>query len=60
MEGSTIAKGSTRSGQAQVWKVPVSGGQAVQVTKDGGWLSHESVDGMYLYFMPSAGDWRAG
>ena len=45
---------SSRSGQFQVWKVPASGGEAVQVTKDGGWLSQESVDGMYLYFAPTA------
>ena len=29
---------------------PVSGGEPVQVTKDGGWLSEESADGAYLYF----------
>jgi Tol biopolymer transport system component len=53
-DGQWIYFSSARSGQFQVWKVPTSGGEAVQVTKDGGWLSQESVDGLYLYFVPTA------
>jgi hypothetical protein len=53
-DGQWIYFSSARSGVFQVWKVPAPGGKAVQVTKDGGWLSQESVDGMYLYFVPTA------
>jgi Tol biopolymer transport system component len=53
-DGQWIYFSSARSGQFQVWKVPTSGGEAVQVTKDGGWISQESVDGLYLYFVPTA------
>jgi len=37
----------------QVWKVPASGGDAVQVTHEGGALSYESPDGAYLYYWPT-------
>lgn len=53
-DGKWIYFSSARTGQFQVWKVSASGGEAVQVTKDGGWLSQESVDGRYLYFVPTA------
>lgn len=52
-DGQWIYFSSTRSGQFQVWKMPAAGGVPVQVTKDGGWLSQESADGMYLYFVPT-------
>jgi Tol biopolymer transport system component len=56
---------SDRTGQGQVWKMPwpPSGreGEAVQVTRDGGYMAVESPDGRFLYFskpgaMPSL--WR--
>lgn len=53
-DGQWIYFSSDRSGEYQVWKVPIIGGEAVPVTKDGGWLSQESLDGMYLYFTPTA------
>ena len=53
-DGQWIYFSSTRSGQFQVWKAPAAGGAAVQVTKDGGWLSRESRDGSHLYFTPTA------
>ncbi len=34
----------------QVWKMPVGGGQAVQVTKQGGHMALESPDGKTLYY----------
>ena len=34
--GHWIYFGSTRSGESQIWKVPVEGGQSVQVTRTGG------------------------
>jgi Tol biopolymer transport system component len=41
---------SNRSGDWQVWKVPVEGGQAVQVTRQGGFEGFESVDGKFIYY----------
>jgi Tol biopolymer transport system component/DNA-binding winged helix-turn-helix (wHTH) protein len=42
--------GSTRSGSMQIWKVPVEGGQAVQVTRNGGFEGFESLDSTYFYY----------
>ena len=53
-DGQWIYFSSTRSGQYQVWKVPVPGGEPVQVTKDGGWLGQESGDGADLYLTATA------
>jgi hypothetical protein len=33
-----------------VWKVPVEGGEPLQVTTQGGWDAYESHDGRFLYF----------
>jgi Tol biopolymer transport system component/plasmid stabilization system protein ParE len=33
-----------------IWKVPVSGGAAIQVTRHGGVFAQESLDGKWLYF----------
>jgi eukaryotic-like serine/threonine-protein kinase len=41
---------SDRSGQLQVWKLPTSGGQAVQVTRKGGYIAFESPDGKFVYY----------
>lgn len=38
------------NGRRQIWKMPSRGGPAVQVTKNGGWLGLESVDGRFLFF----------
>jgi Tol biopolymer transport system component len=35
----------------QVWKVPANGGEAVQITRNGGDLPQESPDGKFLYYM---------
>ncbi len=42
--------GSTRSGSMQIWKIPVEGGQAVQVTQHGGFEGFESIDGKVFYY----------
>jgi Tol biopolymer transport system component/DNA-binding winged helix-turn-helix (wHTH) protein len=42
--------GSTRSGSMQIWKIPVEGGQAVQVTQHGGFEGFESIDGKFFYY----------
>ena len=46
----------------QIWKVPASGGEAVQVTLDGGFGAVEDTSGAYLYYSgdpgPSTTLWR--
>jgi serine/threonine protein kinase/Tol biopolymer transport system component len=41
---------SNRTGRWQVWKMLSSGGQPVQVTRNGGFYQQESVDGKTLFF----------
>jgi Tol biopolymer transport system component/DNA-binding winged helix-turn-helix (wHTH) protein len=53
--GRWIYFSSTRSGSGQIWKVPVAGGPAVQVTRHGGFESFESADGKYLYYTKGRG-----
>lgn len=59
-DGESIYFASERTGRWEIWKQPVAGGRARQVTHNGGYASHESRDGKWLYF--SKGDkediWR--
>ena len=48
-DGETISS-SDRSGTSQVWKMPVAGGPASQVTTDGGYFPAISAD-RHLYFL---------
>jgi hypothetical protein len=44
-----------------VWKVPAEGGEAVQVTKKGGFAAFESPDGKFIYYakgLALPGIWR--
>jgi Tol biopolymer transport system component/DNA-binding winged helix-turn-helix (wHTH) protein len=41
---------STRSGRREVWKMPAAGGQAVQVTRQGGGAAFESPDQRWIYY----------
>jgi len=41
---------SNRTKKWQVWKMPAEGGEPVQVTKHGGYVAFESLDGRFLYF----------
>lgn len=41
---------ATGSGRYELWKTPLAGGLAVQVTKEGGYFAVESPDGKSLYF----------
>jgi Tol biopolymer transport system component len=41
---------SNRSGEFQIWKMPAEGGQAVRVTKKGGFEAVEAADGKTLYY----------
>lgn len=52
---------SDYTGHFELWKRPVSGGSSIQVTSHGGYISHESQDGKWLYFsnsVASKGIWR--
>jgi Tol biopolymer transport system component len=49
-DGKWVYFASTRSGNMQVWKVPIEGGEAVQVTRHGGFEGFESRDGKYFYY----------
>jgi dipeptidyl aminopeptidase/acylaminoacyl peptidase len=52
---------SNRSGGLQVWKMPLTGEPAVQVTRHGGFAALESPDGKLLYYakgLTLPGLWR--
>jgi Tol biopolymer transport system component len=46
---------SNRTGKFQIWKMPVQGGNAVQVTKGGGDTAFESLNGEWVYFIKGEG-----
>ena len=52
---------SDRSGSKQIWKMRLQGGQASQVTQQGGFQAFESADGRYVYYAKQKhgrGVWR--
>ena len=55
-DGEWIYFSSDRTGRPEVWKIPFGGGQAVQVTKEGGFDSQESSDGKWLFYSKSDRD----
>jgi Tol biopolymer transport system component len=65
-DGKWIYFRSHRSGEAQIWKKPVQGGEpvegseAIQVTQNGARIAMESSDGKWLYFSKGEiyGIWR--
>ncbi|MEM7349400.1 MAG: winged helix-turn-helix domain-containing protein [Acidobacteriota bacterium] len=59
-DGHWIYFASIRSGVWQVWKIASGGGEAIQVTHDGGYTAHASADGQWLYTTRStrSGLWR--
>jgi Tol biopolymer transport system component len=42
-------------GRFEIFKMPAAGGEAVQVTRDGGWAAQESPDGKYLFYCRDRG-----
>jgi eukaryotic-like serine/threonine-protein kinase len=52
-DGKWLYFASMRTGRYEVWKMPAGGGEAVQVTKNGGLVAFESVDGKSLYYTKS-------
>lgn len=59
-DGRWIYFESSRSGESQIWKIPVSGGSAGQVTKRGGSKPVMSPDGRFLYYFKSLDVWHDG
>ena len=55
-DGGAIYFTSNRSGRYEVWKVPATGGAAVQVTRSGGHCVHPSADGTQIYYTKNDGD----
>jgi hypothetical protein len=52
---------SDRSGTFQIWKMPAQGGEATQVTRNGGYIAFETMDGKFLYYGKGRGQttlWR--
>ena len=52
--GKWVYFSSNRTGEYQIWKVPVAGGEAVQVTRNNGIVAFESADGAYVYYTQTA------
>jgi Tol biopolymer transport system component len=60
-DGRWIYFDSHRTGEQQVWKIPEAGGDAIQVTQDGGFAPLESPDGKFIYYTKALFDtsvWR--
>jgi Tol biopolymer transport system component len=49
-DGKWIYFGSQGPIGPQVWKIPPEGGEAIQITRRGGWFPIESPDGKWIYF----------
>ena len=52
-DGAWIYFSSDRSGVPFIWKIPVAGGTAIQVSHTPGLMALESRDGAYLYYVES-------
>jgi Tol biopolymer transport system component len=50
-DGRWIYFASDRSGRYEAWKVPKDGGEAIRVTRSGGYRLDESSDGKYVYYL---------
>jgi Tol biopolymer transport system component/DNA-binding winged helix-turn-helix (wHTH) protein len=57
-DGKWVYFSSTRTGQPQIWKIPAAGGAAVAVTRHGGDVAFESVDGDDLYYTKNQQLWK--
>ena len=52
-DGKWIYFSSTRTGTPFIWRMPVSGGEAVRISPTPGMLAIESYDGVHLYYVES-------
>ena len=61
-DGKWIYFASERTGRLEIWKLPSAGGDAVQVTRSGGFFVYESMDGKFLFYAKNGEDptplWR--
>jgi len=57
-DGNWIYFASTRSGRYEVWKAPAGGGEAIEVTRNGGFAALESLDGKVVYLSVASQDVR--
>jgi Tol biopolymer transport system component len=58
-DGNWIYFASDRTGRFEIWRVAHDGGDARQITHDGGYVAAESADGTTLYYTKT-GDIRGG
>jgi Tol biopolymer transport system component len=49
-DGNWIYFSSAQSGVREIWRQPLRGGPAQQITQSGGYVPHESADGKYVYY----------
>jgi len=49
-DGKWVYFSSNRTGRDEIYRVPFAGGEPVQITGSGGWVSFESNDGKSLYY----------
>ncbi|MFN7998109.1 MAG: protein kinase [Bryobacteraceae bacterium] len=54
-DGTSIYFGLPAAGLRQIWKVPVTGGTPVQITRGGGVFGIESADGKNLFYAKARG-----
>jgi serine/threonine protein kinase/Tol biopolymer transport system component len=63
-DGQFIYFYSNRSGGSQVWKMRADGTNPAQITRDGGFVAYESIDGATIFYSkadtPSSSLWTAG
>jgi Tol biopolymer transport system component/DNA-binding winged helix-turn-helix (wHTH) protein len=55
-DGKWIYFGSDRTGRFEIWRAPYQGGAAEQITRRGGFLALESVDGRRIYYTKTSLD----
>ena len=59
MDGRWIYFVSDSTGESQIWKVPTTGGDVIQVTSNGGNNPVVSPDGEFLYYWRDRSIWRS-
>ncbi len=57
-DGKWIYFGSRRTGNAEIWRMPAEGGEAVQMTRHGGEWPVESLDGKVVYYLKGQDVWQ--
>ncbi len=55
-DGKWVYFRSDRSGRSEIWRMPPQGGNAQQITHDGGYVALDSVDANTLYYTKTGDD----